>query len=114
MIFTNSCKQPDPPKATVTVVDENGRIVEEATVIIKSFNSNEANTVIYFEDRTKNIADTQYTNLEGKINYNFKYKAIYSIEAIKTYRTNPYRKAGTGVLMLEEDKTTETTVMIKP
>jgi hypothetical protein len=112
-VYLNSCRQPNPPKAIVTIVDEKGEAVEDAWVIIKSFNADDEQTVIYLEDRTSYVADSQKTNYEGKVHYDFKYKAIYNVEAIKTFRQAPYRKTGEGVLMLEEDKNLEITVMIK-
>ena len=112
--MSNSCKQPKPPKGIVFVIDEDNAPVEGAQVVVKPQNSDAGRqTVVYFLKETKNIADTQYTNEEGKIYYDFKYRAIYKVEVTKgTDRNHPRVRRGLGVLMLEEDKTIESKVKI--
>ena len=39
VFWTNSCKEPEPPRAIVTVLDENGDPVEGAMVIVKAADS---------------------------------------------------------------------------
>ncbi|MFQ3579598.1 MAG: hypothetical protein SNJ71_05600 [Bacteroidales bacterium] len=113
IVFNQSCKQPAPPKAIVTVVDVNNKPVEGARVIVKSANSDSAHTVIYLLNEAKPVADTRYTNAEGKVFYDFKYEAIYRVEVTKGKdRENPFVRRGLGVLILENDKTAEITIEI--
>ncbi|MDR2835542.1 MAG: hypothetical protein LBV69_04995 [Bacteroidales bacterium] len=114
ILISNSCKQPKPPKAVVYVVDDNNVPVSNARVIVKAPTSNSGHqTVVYLEEGDKHIADTQLTNEEGKINYSFRYRAIYRVEVIKEKdNKHPQTRRGLGVLMLEDDKTIETTIRI--
>lgn len=114
MICASSCGKVDPPKAIVMVIDDKtGTPVEGAMVILKPFESDKDRTVIYFIDRDKYLADTQFTNAAGKVFYDFKYKAIYKLEVTKAkgYQ-QPQERRGKGVLVLEEDKTVETTIRV--
>ncbi len=112
-VGANSCQQPAPPKAIVKVIDESGNPVSDAMVVIKAPNSDSLHTVIYLLNETKQVADTQRTDGEGKSFYDFKYKAIYRVEVTKEKdRQYPLGRRGVGVLTLEEDKTIEVTVKI--
>lgn len=113
VLFTFSCKQPTPPKAIVTVVDTENKPVEGARVIVKAANSDNSHTVVYLLNEAKPVADTRYTNAEGKVFYDFKYEAIYRVEVTKSKdRTHPFVRRGLGVLILENDKTAEVTIEI--
>jgi hypothetical protein len=113
MIGANSCSQPDPPKAVVKIIDESGEPVPNAMVIVKAPASDGKNPVIYFLNETKAIADTQWSDDNGKTYYDFKYKAIYRVEVTKDKdRTHPFIRRGIGVLTLEEDKTIEVSIKI--
>lgn len=114
VIFSSySCKQPMPPKAIVFVVDEDGQPVEEARVVVRAPSSDSSHTVIYTESAPKPVADTKWTDRDGKVHYNFKYEAIYRVEVLKgTDRDNPFVRRGLGVLILETDKTYEAKITI--
>ena len=111
--ITFSCTPPKPPKAVVIVVDEDNKPVEKAMVIVKAANSNTAPTVVYLLNESKAVADTSYTDKEGKVFYDFKYEAIYKVEVTKgTDRTHPFARRGVGILILENDKVNESKVEI--
>jgi hypothetical protein len=114
IVLTNySCKPEAPPKAVVFVVDEDGVAVEGAMVIVKAANSDSAHTVVYLLNEAKPVADTQWTNDEGKIYYDFKYEAIYKVEVTKdTDRDHPFARRGIGILILENAKTIESKIEI--
>ncbi|MDL2261970.1 hypothetical protein LJC11_00515 [Bacteroidales bacterium OttesenSCG-928-I21] len=118
MAGSNSCKQPDPPKAVVKVIDERGEPVPDAMVIVKPPKVTDpgyvgTTSVVYLENETKAIADTQWSSAEGKTFYNFKYKTIYRVEVTKDKdRQNPVVRRGVGALVLEEGKTIEITVTV--
>ncbi|MCF0207474.1 MAG: hypothetical protein HUK15_08600, partial [Bacteroidales bacterium] len=62
---------------------------------------------------TKSVADTQYTKSDGTLEYSFKYESILKVEATKgTDRTHPFVRRGMGVLVLENNKTTDLTIEI--
>ncbi len=114
VIFSSySCKQASPPKAVVLVVDEAGKPVEEARVVVRAPSSDSSHTVIYTQSGPKPVADTKYTDRDGKVFYSFKYEAIYRVEVSKgTDRHNPFVRRGLGVLILENDKTYEAKITI--
>lgn len=114
VFYSISCRQPAPPKAVVFVLDENGTAVENARVVVKPANADSGRPpIVYLKDNNKPIADTQWTNDAGKVNYEFKYRAIYRVEVTKgTDKNHPYERRGLGALMLQEDKTTEIKIRI--
>ena len=113
MVLIGGCRQPVPPKAIVRIVDTNKQPVENAMVIIKANNSDSAHTMVYFKDETKSVADTQYTKSDGVLEYEFKYESILKVEATKAAdRQNPFVRRGMGVLVLENNKTTDVTIEI--
>ena len=108
-----SCKKPNPPNAVVLVVDENNKAVEGARVIVKAANSDSAHTMVYLLNEPKRVADTSYSDKEGKVFYDFKYESIYKVEVTKgTDRTHPFVRRGIGILILENDKTAEAKIQI--
>lgn len=108
-----SCKQPDPPRATVLVVGENGNPVEGARVVVRAPSADSAHTIIYLDGNPKPVADTKFTDRDGKVNYKFMYEAIYRVEVTKgTDRDYPFVRRGLGVLILENDKTYQTKITI--
>jgi hypothetical protein len=109
VITTMTCKQPQPPKAIVFVVDEVGTPVVGAQVVVKPQPADAGRqTIVYLESGDKHIADTQWTNDEGKIYYDFRYKAIYRVEVTKDVdRNHPYVRRALGTILLENDKTFE-------
>lgn len=110
---TNSCEEPEPPRAIVTVLDENGDPVEGAMVIVKAADSDSSHTVVYLANGPKAIADTSWTNDNGKVSYEFRYASIYKVEVTKgTDRDHPFVRRGLGVLILEEDKTFEEEITV--
>ncbi len=109
----SSCSQPSNPKAVVTVVGENGQAIEEARVVVRAPISDSASTMIYLEDTNKPVADTSYTDRNGQVFYSFKYEAIYRVEVtVWGTHANPLTRRGLGVLILENDKTYETSITV--
>lgn len=113
VVVNYSCQPEDPPKAVVIVLDEDGLPVEEARVVVKAANSDSSHTVVYLLNEDKPVADTQYTDSDGKVYYDFKYEAIYKVEVTKgTDRDHPFTRRGIGILILENDKVVESTIEI--
>lgn len=113
VVFNYSCKPEDPPKAVVTVLDENNEPVEEAIVVVRAAPSDSAHTIVYLLNEAKAVADTQYTDSEGKVYYDFKYESIYKVEVTKGVdRQHPFTRRGIGILILENNKTYETTIEV--
>ena len=105
-----SCKRPAPPKAVITVVDENNVPVEGATVIVRADNGR----VIYLKNGMV-LQDTAKTDANGQVSYEFMYEAIYNVKATKLKTSNAgVDRSGTGVLILKEDETYEEKVKIRP
>lgn len=113
VIVNFSCQPEDPPKATVYVVDENNNPVEGARVIVKAPDSDSSHTIVYLLNEAKAVADTQWTEKDGTIAYDFKYESIYKVEVTKgTDRDHPFERRGIGILILENNKNYETTIEI--
>lgn len=114
VIVTNySCKPEATPKAVVFVVDESGVAVKGAMVIVKAANSDSAHTIVYLLNEAKPVADTQFTDAEGKVFYDFKYESIYKVEVTKDKdNKHPFVRRGIGILILENDKTIESKIEV--
>ena len=108
------CPDPEPPKAEINVVNENGEPVEEAMVIIKASDADSTETRIYLSSGIKKIADTSYTNDDGKVSKEFLYESIYRVEVTKYGGYTAPTRRGMGVLILENDKTYEESITITP
>ncbi|MFP4663797.1 MAG: hypothetical protein ACLFM1_05170 [Bacteroidales bacterium] len=108
-----SCKDPEPPKAKITVIDQNDELVDEAMVVIKAADSDDTSTRIYLASGIKEIADTSYTE-DGVVRKEFLYESIYRVEVTKRGDNNTPTRRGIGVLILENDKTYEETITITP
>lgn len=106
----SSCKRPKPPKATVTVVDEENVPVENAEVVVIGA---ENNSYVYLSSGKK-PADTAITSAAGQVSYEFKYEAIYTVKVLKKKdRVIPFDRTGSGVLILKEDKTYDEKIKIR-
>jgi hypothetical protein len=114
IVFVNSCKDPVPPKAKITIIDQEGEPVDKAMVIIRAADSDSSHTVVYLASGPKKIADTTYTEKDGVIYKEFMYEAIYRVEVTKFGDNNTPLRRGIGVLVLENDKTYEETITITP
>jgi hypothetical protein len=108
-----SCKEPEPPKAKITVVDQDGQLVDEAMVVIKAPDSDNASTRVYLSSGIKEIADTSFTE-DGVVRKEFLYESIYRVEVTKYGDNNTPTRRGIGVLILENDETYEETITITP
>ncbi|MBT3207173.1 MAG: hypothetical protein HN704_13485 [Bacteroidetes bacterium] len=97
----NSCVEPEPPKATITVVNEAGFPVHLAQVRV--FSSPNGSIV-------EQIART---DPNGQTFHTFKYEAILDVEVEYVSSDFSYTLTGSGVVILEEDKTYEETVTIR-
>jgi hypothetical protein len=112
-LLNYSCQKPTPPKAVVLVVDENNVPIKGARVIVKAANSDSAHTVVYLLNEAKSVADTSWTDKEGKVFYDFKYESIYKVEVtVGTDRDHPFARRGIGILILENDKTIESKIEV--
>lgn len=112
VVFNYSCRAEDPPKAVVQVLDEEGQPVEDARVVIRAPNSDNSHTIVYLLNEDKPVADTQMTDSQGKVYYDFKYEAIYKVEVTKSADNHNATRRGIGILILENNKTVESTIEI--
>lgn len=110
----SSCQDPVPPKAVIYVETQEGEPVDNAMVIIRAADSDSTHTMVYLADGPKKISDTSYTEKDGKVQKEFMYEAIYRVEVTKWGDNNTPTRRGVGVLILENDKTYEETVIITP
>ena len=116
LIFgATSCKDPDLPKALVTVVTVSGVAVEGAEVTVYSdpHHTNEQGNVGYVDPQDTVLIYEAITNAEGQASFEFKYEAIYDVKATYVQESTNDTLKGTGVLILENDKTYEEKVIIR-
>ncbi|MFN4852895.1 MAG: hypothetical protein ACK5JC_00585 [Bacteroidota bacterium] len=91
------CKEPDAPKAEITVVDSLNKTISGAIVRITSKNYIPAST----------IDISQKTDLKGKAYFSFKLEAILQVVA------NSSGLTGTDYIQLENGKTVQKTIVVK-
>lgn len=110
LVNLNSCKKPEPPKAIVTVTDQNKNAIEGAFVKVYPDVSSPTN---------EDVNDSTTTDASGKAKFEFKYEGILSVEARATKHSTTTLGADTiityyghSILILENDKTYEETVII--
>lgn len=113
------CKKETPPKAIVTVVDEEGHPLAGATVKVYSdptlYSSNYP-SVGYFDPDEKILYDIKITDGSGKTTHEFKYESIYSVYAWykKQISWNHYDTLkGYGALILKNNETYEEKIVVR-
>ncbi|MEA3449330.1 MAG: hypothetical protein U9Q98_12920 [Bacteroidota bacterium] len=109
-----ACPKTEPPKAIIKVINENGEPVEEAMVVIRAADSDSTHTRVYLSSGVKEIADTSYTDGDGKVRKKFLYESIYRVEVTKFGGYDNPTLRGIGVLILETDEIYEETITITP
>ncbi|MBN2669244.1 MAG: hypothetical protein JXR60_08440 [Bacteroidales bacterium] len=110
-IFVNSCKDPEPPKAVVTVrngFDEN-KVVSSAIVTV--YVGEQSGKPGYVNPDEKTIQDIQTTDASGQCSFEFKFENILNVKAELPFEGDTLY--GEGVLVLEEDKTDEETIYLR-
>jgi hypothetical protein len=76
-LATQSCKKPlEDPKAEITIVDSTGTAIADAKVIL--FCVQRADVSVEC-----NIADTQYTDGVGKVNFDFTNPSVLRVSVLK-------------------------------
>ncbi|MBU0764841.1 MAG: hypothetical protein KJ607_08405 [Bacteroidetes bacterium] len=104
-----SCKQPDLPKAmvTVTMVDADGEETPatDAMVRVRSAYYEQQMSFVYKEDGTR-VPEWIVEVTDGTAQFTFKYEAIYEVVAwVKTSSTDSI--TATGILICKYDEVEE-------
>lgn len=108
VLILSSCKDPEKPKAIISVVIKNESNVnipvEGATVRVHPT----------APDCNWTIVDTiQYTDASGQVHFEFEYEMILDVEAEKQYSVDPpLYFSGVGILILKEDETYPETIIL--
>ncbi len=120
----SKCNKEDPPKATVTVVDEQGHPLAGVEVKVYSdptLYSTSYPSVGYYDPDERKLYDVKKTDAQGQTHHDFKYESIYSVKAtyIKSiYHPGPHADTtfwyGYGALILKNDETYEEKVIVRP
>jgi len=115
MLGTTACKAPKPPKATVTVTNVSGSAIEGAVVTVYSdpHHTNNQGNVGYVDPKDTVLTYIATTDASGQASFDFKYEAIYDVSAWYLPESTNDTLKGTGVLILENDKTYKETVIIR-
>lgn len=121
-LTASKCNKENPPKATVTAIDEQGHPLVGAKVKVYSdptYYNNGAGypSVGYYNPDEKTLYDVQYTDGNGQSTHSFKYESIYSVKVIyikSIYHPGPHADTtflyGDGALILKADKTYQETI----
>jgi hypothetical protein len=123
-LTASKCNKENPPKATVTVIDEQGHPLVGAKVKVYSdptyYNNNNGNyqSVGYYNPDEHTLYDIQYTDGNGQTTHSFKYESIYSVKVIYiknilhpgTIHADTTFLYGDGALILKVDKTYQETI----
>ncbi len=122
-LTATKCNKEDPPKATVTVLDENNNPLAGAQVKVYSdptyyIHSADYQPVGYYNPDEKQLYDIQYTDGSGQTRHSFKYESIYSVKVtyIKsiahpgTHNADTTFLYGQGALVLKNNKTYSETI----
>ncbi len=115
MLETTACKDPKPPKAIVKVTNVSGSTIQGAVVTVYSdpHHTNNQGNVGYVDPKDTILTYTATTDASGQASFEFKYEAIYDVAAWYLPESSNDTLNGTGVLILENDKTYEETVIIR-
>jgi len=113
IIFAVGACKKDPPRAIVTVTYLNGKPVPDATVRVYAEPSDEnvEGNIGYIQPYERERDAVKMTDSEGQAEFEFEYEAIYNVFAFKIENGDTLK--GTGALILEKDKVTEETVIIR-
>ena len=121
VVFTNSCKKPSSPKATITVIgnDNKGNEVYQAgaTVLVKADpdTHDEHGNVGHVRpdlDSDVGLYTTGVTGSAGTVSFEFKYEAILRVYAYTVPKKND-TIWGEGAIILKEDETYNETVYLR-
>jgi hypothetical protein len=121
----SKCNKETPPKATVTVVDEQGHPLAGVSVKVYSDPSLYNNTypsVGYYNPDESKLYDIKISDANGQTHHEFKYESIYSVKAtyIKsiahagTHNADTTFWYGYGALILKNNETYEERVIVRP
>jgi len=97
----NSCTTPEPPKAVVTVLNEAGFPVHLAQVRVFS------------RPNGSIVEQIKVSDTNGQTFFEFKHNAILDVEVEYVSNDFSYTQTGTGIVIVEEDKTYEEIVTIR-
>lgn len=121
MVFTNSCKKPVAPKATITVIGNNEDGVEVyqpgATVIVRADpdSHDEHGNVGHVRpdlDSEDGLYTKGVTGSNGTIQFDFKYEAILRVYAYTVPKKND-TIWGEGAIILKENENYNETVYLR-
>lgn len=108
-----SCKLPDPPKAVVTVTDEDGVALRDALVVLDCTPAqNSANTQICVEG----LKQEDNSDKNGQVQFDTKLPAVLKAQATYVrgsgYSTDTLR--GDAYIEFKEGEVTEQTIIVYP
>ncbi|MBI2721521.1 MAG: hypothetical protein HYX39_05045 [Bacteroidetes bacterium] len=106
LITETSCQKNTDCKATVKCVDSASNAVSNARVLLFATVKTSNGGTVQADVKADGTTDT-----EGQVRFTFKLPAIYDIRATQIVGTKTL--SGTGIIKLEEGKTSEKTVTIK-
>lgn len=126
-LTASKCNKENPPKATITVVDQAGNYISGASVKVYSdptyYNSipGQYQNVGYYNPDENTLYDIQISDGVGQTHHSFKYESIYSVKVTYIKQIiHPGPNAdtvfwyGDGALILKVNETYSETVTIYP
>jgi hypothetical protein len=105
------CKLPDPPKAIVTVTDEDGVALRDAIVVLDCTpNMDYANTQVCVEG----LKQEDNTNKNGQVEFDTKLPAVLKASATYTIGNSTDTLKGDAFVEFKEGEVTEQTIIVYP
>jgi hypothetical protein len=110
LVFSiSSCREPAPPRAVITVIDADKKVVAGAEVTI--YVAENGPVYVDIDNEQQKIIATSDSN--GQVTRDFKYEAIYNVIAKVLDKNGNVLKSGNGVLILEKGKTISETIIVR-
>ncbi len=125
-LTASKCNKETPPKATVTVIDQEGHSISGASVKVYSdptyYNNGQGyQNVGFYNPDEKTLTDVQISDGAGQTHHSFKYESIYSVKVtyIKSITGHGQNADtvfwyGDGALILKVNKDYPETITIYP
>jgi len=113
VLFTTSCKDPIPPTAVITVVDEDQKVLRNAQVVLDCTpSSDNGNTQVCKEG----IEETDRTDEDGEVTFEIDLPAVLKAEVtyLRVVGAVTDSLKGDAFVEFKEDEITEQTITVYP
>ena len=112
-LFTTSCKDPIPPTAVITVVDEDQKVLRNAQVVLDCTPSNTTGNTQICKD---GVEETDRTDGDGEVVFEIDLPAVLKAEVtyLRVVGAVTDSLKGDAFVEFKEDEVTEQTITVYP